>query len=413
MTDFYYKVGEIDERVTTLEDQTLDARTTALEAKAIFNQVNVKDYGAVGDGVTDNSTILQSIIDDETIYYVYFPEGTYDINTTLDLSSRVNPLWFNGVVGSTIIQYNGTDHAINYVGSGLSRIKFSGLRVLGNDLAKDGLHAEGLTPRLIIEDCEFSDHGGVGLYLKNCYAPSIKNTNCSRNGGNSSQTYKGGVYFYGSHNISATALRCTSNNQDGMYLNLSMGCSFTGCQFEDNARRGVYLYQSEGNSFVGNYIEHNGLTTNNSDERCGFFINGTSDRPSRGNLINGNYFNGGTATADDRSSRYGIYLDYAEGTIIQANMLFNHGVASLYAGTNADRTVWGINTTREAGSNPDATIISKGSTNEVITIEKRTRAGTPVANYTPRFIGEECFDSSNTVWYKSTGLTNTDWVALN
>lgn len=40
-------------------------------------------------------------------------------------------------------------------------------------------------------------------------------------------------------------------------------------------------------------------------------------------------------------------------------------------------------------------------------------SGTPIGSVTPEFVGQEYLDTSGTVWYKSTGLTNTDWVALN
>lgn len=39
----------------------------------------------------------------------------------------------------------------------------------------------------------------------------------------------------------------------------------------------------------------------------------------------------------------------------------------------------------------------------------RSRAGTPIANFTPLFIGEEVFDTTNKVWFKAVGTTNADW----
>jgi hypothetical protein len=43
----------------------------------------------------------------------------------------------------------------------------------------------------------------------------------------------------------------------------------------------------------------------------------------------------------------------------------------------------------------------------------RSGSATPAGSVTPNFVGEEYLDSTAVKWYKSTGLTNTDWVALN
>jgi hypothetical protein len=42
----------------------------------------------------------------------------------------------------------------------------------------------------------------------------------------------------------------------------------------------------------------------------------------------------------------------------------------------------------------------------------RTNAGSPAGSLTPAYIGEYCLNTSNNVWYKSIGLTNTSWVGL-
>lgn len=38
-----------------------------------------------------------------------------------------------------------------------------------------------------------------------------------------------------------------------------------------------------------------------------------------------------------------------------------------------------------------------------------TYAGNPTNNVTPRWIGDDCLDITNTEWYRSTGLTSADW----
>lgn len=38
-----------------------------------------------------------------------------------------------------------------------------------------------------------------------------------------------------------------------------------------------------------------------------------------------------------------------------------------------------------------------------------TYAGDPTNNVTPRWIGDNCLDTSNTEWYKSTGISAASW----
>lgn len=52
---------------------------------------SVKEYGAVGDGMTDDAAAIQAAIDAVALFggTVYFPAGTYIIGTTLTLKSKV------------------------------------------------------------------------------------------------------------------------------------------------------------------------------------------------------------------------------------------------------------------------------------------------------------------------------------
>jgi len=49
-----------------------------------------------------------------------------------------------------------------------------------------------------------------------------------------------------------------------------------------------------------------------------------------------------------------------------------------------------------------------------LAMSTRQGAQTPVSNVTPRFIGDEYFDTSSGQfnWYKATGLTSTDWKQI-
>ena len=41
-----------------------------------------------------------------------------------------------------------------------------------------------------------------------------------------------------------------------------------------------------------------------------------------------------------------------------------------------------------------------------------TFAGNPTNNLTPQFIGQECFDTTNSIFYRAVGLAAANWAAL-
>lgn len=64
-------------------------RTTVNDLSQFFYEgVNVQVEGAAGDGVTDDTAILQAIIDANPGKHIYFPSGTYIITSALTITSQ-------------------------------------------------------------------------------------------------------------------------------------------------------------------------------------------------------------------------------------------------------------------------------------------------------------------------------------
>lgn len=77
-----------------------------LAESTIVARLNVKDFGAVGDGVTDDTESIQKALNDTNKYKtIYFPEGTY-IVTNLVVSS--NTILQGAGQGNTILKHSDT-----------------------------------------------------------------------------------------------------------------------------------------------------------------------------------------------------------------------------------------------------------------------------------------------------------------
>jgi hypothetical protein len=104
--------------------------------------VNVIDFGADPTGATDSTVAIQAAIDSVTNGTVYFPNGTYSINTTLNIDASVKRslnLLGNGLASS--LQYDGAVDAIPmvyYFGGGNSAfVNIENLQFINNHRTGD------------------------------------------------------------------------------------------------------------------------------------------------------------------------------------------------------------------------------------------------------------------------------------
>lgn len=167
--------------------------------------VSVKDYGAVGDGSTDDTTAIQNALDANSD--IYFPTGNYVVSSTLTVPS--------------FRRLEGGPNAVIWVASGglvdvlkvpvdSSNVVFRGINVNGNGSGTAnafhiygsmvwletcttfglnyGLVSEG--PLLFVSNCYFRGNNGVWLLDHTAEVRGFINTVCSVNMGTSGNPFK-------------------------------------------------------------------------------------------------------------------------------------------------------------------------------------------------------------------------------
>ena len=162
------------------------ARTVDAKLK---DTVSVKDFGAVGDGVADDTVAIQATITAVGIAggCVYFPKGTYKITSQLVIYDSNIRLVGDGFKNTTIAASSASFNMMRTT-NGKSFISISDLSFLGgattNATAQYGIiggtTATDETSNVLIENCRFSNsnNGMVlcsGKYWKvnNCYFDTL------------------------------------------------------------------------------------------------------------------------------------------------------------------------------------------------------------------------------------------------
>lgn len=186
----------------------VEVRVTAqsvIDAVASYSaDVSVKSYGAVGDGVTDDTAAIQSAVNSEN--NVFFPAGTYLVSSPITLLSN-RSLYGEGA--SSVILYTGTatSQGALYANSGsastyVENLKIYDLKVLGQVASlgfSEFVHLIALhgVRNCLIDNCVIEGFRGDGIIfgsgdvagqerhnvdvtVSNCYIDGVNNDN--RNG---------------------------------------------------------------------------------------------------------------------------------------------------------------------------------------------------------------------------------------
>lgn len=369
--------------------QTVKGNNNDLEQRAI----NVKRYGVVGDGVTDDTTAIQTILDSASTQKtsVYFPEGTYMIdaetsiipgsNTTILLSPHATLKAITNDAGSySIILLDTVDNVI-----------IQGGIVQGERTTHTGVTGEwGMCIRCIgctnvtLQDVICKDGWGDGIYVgkaadgTHCNNIKIVNCTCDNNRRNGCSVvdcnygYAIGCDFINTNGTAPQAgidleanadtivedfriIACYSYNNTGdgidVYGDNTKKSSLIGNVCKGNAI-GIVISSTEKNIVSGNRCSENTsdgikLSTGGSANYCrynqindntvdtngghGIYLNGASANFVERNIISHNTINNNTGS--------GILVGHSRKNIIGENIVFTNNYGIITDGATAVRNI--------------------------------------------------------------------------
>lgn len=129
---------------TTLTD-IIDLKNNKVDKASVA--VNVKDFGAKGDGIADDTAAIQAALDSATVGKLTFPTGTYKITAPLKLINK-----------ST--SFNRGSYIIDGCGS----------RIVGNDIVIDS------SKRIVIDNLDIANQD---IILQGCWYSEFNNVKFS------------------------------------------------------------------------------------------------------------------------------------------------------------------------------------------------------------------------------------------
>jgi hypothetical protein len=308
------------------------AVTRTVDSK-LKDLISVKDFGAVGDGVADDTAAIQAAINAARTQnsVVYFPPNNtsqiYKITAPLTCNGPISiigagpqavTIWAQGFsAGQFILDFN-LPAATNYF------FDIHGITLRSNNGAPNGLRLKNTSYCTIKNLQIYNVANGVEISGSNCFSNFFENLACYQVSGRSVRfaSFTGGGHYTFSH--------CTFTGNYGFEVDSASGITqlaFVSCNFEQCVSNSFYtLGTVQGLSFVG-------CRTEGLDGSSDFLI-----YPSAGNKVTGLSVTGCYFTTDAGAS-VPIYLGGNSGPVRGFQICGNHveyAAASNFVTLNGD-----------------------------------------------------------------------------
>ena len=211
--------------------------------------VSVKDFGAVGDGVADDTAAIQAAIDNAN--GLYFPHGTYLVSAQINLKSDLS---ITADIGAKILLDTGvTPYVLR--GTSISNVSIVNLEIEGNGASGYSTVYIDNSSNIYINNCKITKSGATGLYFVVCSFVKVENCELSNN-------YYYGLEFRDCDGCKAFANNCyengdtgvaTSTGGRGIMLWRSRSCYIAGNRLSLNTEYGFRIYSEAADTTTSNY----------------------------------------------------------------------------------------------------------------------------------------------------------------
>lgn len=229
-------------------------------AAKLQQTVSVKDFGAVGDGVADDTAAFNAALA-STAKCIYVPGGSYRLTSLVDMNGVGRSIEGDGY-NATIIY---VDHANGGFRSLSSYQSIKGMKIACARAAGSAFGISSNAAYFTAKDV-FTDWNGVGKFVNGVIIPAGAAEPYVRYFENCVfSTTSSDAFFVEEFSFNhAVFVDCTfrSAGASGFYLygGSSHGISFHGCRAENNTLHGFNIAGRRGNhaSWHGVYVENNG-----------------------------------------------------------------------------------------------------------------------------------------------------------
>ncbi len=283
-----------------------------LKDSLIMKVFNIKEYGAAGDGTTDDRAAIQAAIDGAEAAgggIVFVPHGKFAVDPGVGLHLK-NKTYLMGAGRSSVL------------------IVPNGANTTGN-MVKVESKTDVIVAHLMLDGNRSQQSSGTnyGLFVSgsdNCRVTNVWTNNFTGVGN----------HVYDCDGVTISDCIATNNFYHGFECEQARGCVWKGNRGYGNDRHGIFVSPGEiggsgskGNSIIGNSFDANG--------QYGIAI-GVAAAPGSESLASGNII---AHNSVRNNAHYGISLYHQDGTIMVGNAIEGNGYFGVYAYKSRDNQI--------------------------------------------------------------------------
>lgn len=326
---------------------------------------NVKSYGALGNGVANDTAAIQSALD--AAYAagggtVYLPAATYIVNPNPGLQVKTNVVLRGAGPASILKLINGSTRNDNIVKSeSWTNSYVADLTIDGNRTNQAG------TPGAYT-------YTQYGIYFGGTTNSGVQNVTVKNTTGV-------GIHMYNSTAAIVSSCFSSNNNYHGYEFEQTTECILSNSRGNNNLLHGVLTSPGEvagtgakGNSFIGNKFDNNsqyGIAMNAANADVSAFLN------------QGNTYLGNTII---NNTQYGVNFYKQDKHTFSNNYISGNGYFGLYAFQSSNNVITGnmfVNNS-QAGNGSYDEILLEGSSSGHAAVNNTVSGNTIIMSGSPK-----------------------------